>query len=517
MRLGGFALAASAALALGFGDMAHAEPLALEPGQFPLIGETDARFQSFNVEMAEIIGGRFWRPYAENAEDEAPPPAAAEQVGVDPNLYAERPPIDLANARLRTLASALGPFYMRVSGSWANTVYFQDDDAPPLQEAPEGFQNVLTRAQWRSVVEFAEAIDAKLVISFAINAPVRDAEGVWTPVQARPLMQYTHDIGGEVYAAELFNEPNFSARAGGPENYDGPAFARDIEAFRAFAADAAPNMLIVGPGDTTVPGIARGPTTRDFLAAEPRPHFDVFSYHFYPSISQRCAPPTSSVGITPERAMTEEWLARTDAAIQARLPLRDAYAPHAPIWLTEVAGAACGGAPHSATFVDTFRYLDQAGRLAKQGVSAIFHNTLSASEYGVIDEHSWTPRPNYWAALLWRRLMGTRVLDAGEARPGLHVYAHCQRDQSGGVSMLAINLGETEATLTTSGPADIYLLSATALESTELMLNGETLALRDDGALPELHPRHAPDGTVTLPPKTIAFVATPDAHNAQCI
>ena len=39
-------------------------------------------------------------------------------------------------------------------------------------------------------------------------APGRDAAGVWTPVQARPFMDYTRAIGGRIYAAELFNEPN---------------------------------------------------------------------------------------------------------------------------------------------------------------------------------------------------------------------------------------------------------------------------------------------------------------------
>jgi len=35
------------------------------------------------------------------------------------------------NARLRKLAAALGPAYVRVSGTWANSVFFQDTDAQP--------------------------------------------------------------------------------------------------------------------------------------------------------------------------------------------------------------------------------------------------------------------------------------------------------------------------------------------------------------------------------------------------
>ena len=64
-------------------------------------------------------------------------------------------------------------------------------------------------------------------------------------------------------------------------------------------------------------------------------------------------------------------------------------------------------------FLDTFRYLDQLGRLAKGGVQVVMHNTLAASDYGLLDERTLEPRPNYWGALLWRRLMGRAVLDAG--------------------------------------------------------------------------------------------------------
>ncbi len=33
------------------------------------------------------------------------------------------------------------------------------------------------------------------------------------------------------------------------------------------------------------------------------------------------------------------------------------------------------------------------------------HNTLATSEYSLIDQDTHMPKPNYWAALLWTRLM----------------------------------------------------------------------------------------------------------------
>jgi len=68
------------------------------------------------------------------------------------------------------------------------------------------------------------------------------------------------------------------------------------------------------------------------------------------------------------------------------------------------------------------------------------HNTLAASDYGLLDEKTLMPRPNYWGALLWRRLMGSIVLETGvPIQMGLHVYAHCQRGTPGGVSLLIVN------------------------------------------------------------------------------
>src|SRR5215471_1320132 len=121
----------------------------IHPATMPRVAEVDARFQSYNVEMVEVTGGRFWRPYATGEW-----PASPNQ-----DLYADRPPIDLANARLRKLASALSPAYVRVSGTWANSTFFADSSSPP-SEPPAGFASVLTRTRWSAVIDFARAANA---------------------------------------------------------------------------------------------------------------------------------------------------------------------------------------------------------------------------------------------------------------------------------------------------------------------------------------------------------------------
>lgn len=84
--------------------------------------------------------------------------------------------------------------------------------------------------------------------------------------------------------------------------------------------------------------------------------------------------------------------------------------------------------------------MNEHASLAQRGVKVIAHNTLAASNYGLLDENTFASRPNYWAALLWRKLMGSTVLKlTASSDPNVHLYAQCLRDRPGGVAVLAIN------------------------------------------------------------------------------
>lgn len=167
-------------VACAFPSYAQSPAISLEPGKMPALGQVDERYQSYNIEMLEVTGGRFWAPYKTQTSTPADT-AQPTPGGMPASLYRYRAPIDMSNAKLRKLAAALGPAYVRVSGTWANSTFFQDSDDPASAKPPTGFSSVLTRAQWRGVIDFSHAVDAKLVTSFAISPGVRDANGVWPP------------------------------------------------------------------------------------------------------------------------------------------------------------------------------------------------------------------------------------------------------------------------------------------------------------------------------------------------
>src|SRR3954469_20431996 len=189
-----------------------AQGVVLDPGKMPTVGKVDERFHSYNIEMVEVTGGRFWKPYSSQPTAANPPQsprqAGAPIAGLGADLFQYRPPIDLGNSRLRKLAGALGPAYVRVSGSWANSVYFHDSDGTAPANPPSGFGSVLTRKEWKGVVDFAHVSNAEIVSSFAISAGTRDASGQCTPDQARKILSYTKSVGGHIAAAEFMNEPN---------------------------------------------------------------------------------------------------------------------------------------------------------------------------------------------------------------------------------------------------------------------------------------------------------------------
>lgn len=481
---------------------ARAGEPSIAPAELKAIGAIDARFQSYNIEMVEVTGGLFWKAYPRTMR-------AFDQR----DRYSYRPPINLANARLRKLAGALSPAYLRVSGTWANTTFFADTDRAP-GKPPPGFDAVLSQGQWRGVLDFARAVDAEIVTSFAISTGSRDADGVWTPDQAQHLVDYTHSLGGHIAAAEIMNEPTLAATNGAPPGYDAKAYGRDFKIFREWIQRAAPETMIVGPGSAgDVPSPSGvGISTRDLLAAS-GPGIDRFSYHHYNTLSPRCGGHDD-----PKQALTEQWLARTDATLSIYQALRDGFEPGKPIWLTETADAACGGARWDRTFLDTFRYLDQLGRLAKAGVQVVMHNTLAASDYGLLDQGTFRPRPNYWAALLWHRLMGTIVLEANAVvAPDLYLYAHCHPGMRGVVSVLAINASRhTGRTMMLSDPAEQYTLHAARLQGAIVQLNGKTLTLSANDELPRLDPHATPAGAIRLAPATITFLVFPAAANPAC-
>lgn len=454
-----------------------------------VVATLDERYSSYNIEMVTVTGGEFWAPYGEHESK------------------ANRPPIDLASAKLRNLAKALGPAYVRVSGTWANEVFF-DPTGTAGETPPEGFNGVLTGDQWKGVGDFAKAVDGEITTSYPSTPGARDANGVWLPAEARKRMEFSKANQIPVVAAELFNESNLPI--GFPAGYDAADFIRDFGTFTALVDEVAPDMKIVGPSvanDINPNVLPASIKTKDMLEGMGS-DLDVFSYHFYPKSSKRCGGTGDvEVGLTPK------FLDAIEPISSFYSKLRDTYAPKAPIWVTETGQAQCGGDPWASGFVDVVRFADAMSHLATHDGNAVFHNTLVGSDYAYLAEGTFETRPNYWAAVLWHRLMGPKVLqtttktDSDEVR----VHAQCTPGRGAkGASYVVINTAPkaTHNVGVGGGKATIYQLTGPSLAGTEIDLNGMALEAADDGTLPEM-PGKSVNGPISLPPASVTYVVDP--------
>lgn len=491
----------------------------LNPGELKKLHTMDERLVSYNVEMTEVTGGTFWKAYTDaqvDGTEEFPVISDWRDMG---NLQQYYDPIDLYNPRLRKLAKELGTAWVRVSGTWANKTYY-DFDGHTGGQVPEGFQNLLTKEQWIGVLEFVKAIDGKLLVSLANCPGIHKADEPWPTEQAELLFGFSKEYGVPIAAAEFTNEPNMMAMSGLPAGYTAADHARDHDLFGAWLRENYPECLFVGPctvGDIPLKmggqdnaggGIASAlqMVATEELLGDQQVKMDVFSYHYYNGVSERGA---AMGGHWPvDKCLAEEYLAMAATCAKLYVPRRDKYVPGGQMWVTESGDAGCGGNTWAPTYLDVPRTLNELGEFSTVTDGVIFHNTLASSAYGYLEHGTFEPRPNYFAALLWNRLMGEQVYATGEEiREGAHVYAHSRKDGKDGVVYLVINNSLTDVT-TVELPADaqMYQLSGDGkLRSRVMLLNGKPLVLGEEDELPALEGVCQPAGLVELAPGTCTF------------
>ena len=264
---------------------------------------------------------------------------------------------------------------------------------------------------------------------------------------------------------------------------------------------------------------------------------DVVSYHQY----------LLGAGVDPQvgrKALDPAWLDRQKAhATTVADVVRDATVePRPELWMSEAGGAYNSGAAGvTDAFHSSFWFLDGLGVLAQRGHHTFCRQTLAGGSYGLLNTSTLAPNPDLYALLLWRRLMGDRVLGARAATTGgtelshLRAYAHCSRThagtshaaggvEQGDVTLLLINLHASKSyhvKLRTPQPlssVDVYVVSSDALSSQAVALNGEWLLTGPDGSLPPLTPRRATSRgeRLVVAPHTYSLFVLRGAGAAAC-
>ncbi len=389
---------------------------------------------------------------------------------------------------------------------------------------------MLGSKEWDAANRFAAANGLRVIIGVNGGPGPRNPDFTWNPDNARALLGRAAAIGLPPAVVSFGNEPNITVYgSSNPASYSAADYARDVRAFLAVKAEVARRSTFIGPGSFFTTGAERaianaqlGPDTSAIMPLTGR-LYDAVSYHHYPAFGNTAVcsglqprPPTDP--------LAAEFLDRVKGSLAYMRGLRDANAPRRPLWVDEFGNTACGGVVgYSNTLAASFYYLNALGTMARGGVHVATRWTIAGTQpYALLDDATLTPRPDYWAALLWKRLMGTTVLDPAvtNAPAGLRLYSSCTPGVRGGVTTLALNTDHAApAAIHLRGPgargASIHAVTGD-LAGDRVALNGRPLEVTAAGELPSLSPTPVAHGDVTVAPASYAFITQPRAGAWAC-
>ncbi len=391
-----------------------------------VVRTVDPRFLSFTIDTSLVIGGRWW----------------GDSKGLREGLSKDTvPPLDLQSPLLARRAGALAPALLRVGGTEADRLHYGFDRGAPRSTGDGPF--VLRKTLWKNLCALAQDNGLDLLFTLAAGPETRNAWGDWDPRDAIRLMDYTHRKGLRVVAWELGNEVNaYPFLYGWGRRVSGVTYAQEFAKFAALVRQHHPGALAVGPSSAVwpwigephplIPALCRSPSAADL---------GVLSFHYYPQQSSR--------GRIAVRRAQEKTLLKArvlDGAsrwIRRALKHRDAgLGRHARLWITETGHALYGGQPGlSGTWLSVPWWLDQLCLMAHDGVDVVFRQSLVGGDYGLLDETTFEPLPDYHVSFLWKKLLGTRVYARPRVKGSRRVRAWQMGGTDGGRWLVLINLG----------------------------------------------------------------------------
>ncbi|XP_078668077.1 heparanase-like isoform X1 [Branchiostoma floridae x Branchiostoma belcheri] len=479
----------------------------------------------------------------------------------------------LRSQRFQTLAAGLAPAFLRLGGTAEDFLIFEptEEDIAKLASGPEldlcalnkndstykweglgiganetegkVFKNfTMSEVEWDHLNSFTRCVGYDFI--FGLNVLLRSGAR-WDSSNAQLLLNYTAARGFKVNW-ELGNEPNHFQKMSN-RTINATTLGRDFRQLRSLlsSSPALKNSILAGP-DTTRPKNKTLRFLKRFLQVAASV-LDAVTWHQYyidgsTAVLDNFTDPTLL-----------DMLGRQITAVNRVV---NTTAPGLPVWLGETSSAWGGGAPGlSDSFVSGFMWLDKLGLAARLSLDVVMRQSLFEANYALISK-DLDPLPDYWLSLLYKQLVGSRVLNVKvtdesevEARNSseqqrtewemdrksarIRVYAHCtnpnspQQYQNGSVTLYVLNLHQDHRASVRLGgnlafkKVDKYLMTPhgeEGLTSRHVELNGRKLVMVDDRTLPTLSPQKLPSNTTLLmPPLTFGFFVIPDAQAAACM
>ncbi len=444
----------------------------------------EEHFLSVAIDWALILGERWWEGSGRSYRGFGSVPAA---------------PIDLSHPTLRRATAALGPTTVRLGGSESDRMSF----GVGTRRCP----SVLTPERWREVAAFARATGTSLFVTIGAGRCNRSRSGHWNPASFEQFAETVAAMYDPVTIWELGNEVNGFPFIFGPRTRVTAAqYAADYRIFKAIARKHTPNARCAGPAAAVWPVLGEPGPIMSAVSRRLGSDLDILSWHYYPFQSRRGRIATRRW----KSSVRRQTIARGSARYRAHRVRRYARrSGAAAVWLSETGHALFGGEPgRSDRYMASLWWLDHLGAMAQEGTAGVVRQALIGGDYGLLSSDGFTPRPDFWLSILWKRTMGRTVYRLTYFDPLLRVYCHSRADGRPGRTWVLINTDTAvAAAIRLPAQANGWIITGDAADTTA-RINGRLLGPDDepDGdAIPPLC--NLPD-RLTLQPLAIAFVLT---------
>ncbi|XP_009305812.2 inactive heparanase-2 isoform X1 [Danio rerio] len=388
----------------------------------------------------------------------------------------------------------------------------------------------LTARSLDKLYNFADCAGLHLI--FGLNALHRNPDNSWNATSALSLLKYS---AGKKYniSWELGNEPN-SYRIMAARSVNSSRLAQDYTLLKTLLQ----SVRFYSRANLYGPNIGRPRKNAilllDGFMKNGGSVVDAVTWqHYY--IDRRVT--------KVEDFMKTRLLDTLSEQITKVLKIVQTHAPEKHVWLGGVGPAWAGGTNNlSDTFAAGFLWLNTLGIAAAHGIDVVLRHSFFDYGYNHLVDQNFNPLPDYWVSLLFKHLVGPRVLAVHVAglqrkpRPGrvirdkLRIYAHCTSFHNhdyvrGSVTIYIINLHRSRKKIKLAGTlrnktVHQYLLQpfgTEGLQSTSVQLNGEPLRMVDNETFPELKPRTLRAGrTIAMPPVSIGFYVIKNINAYAC-
>ena len=358
--------------------------------------------------------------------------------------------------------------------------------------------------------------DTGLKLIYDLNGFFRQSDGAWDATNAIDIVRHVEDEGYDI-VWELGNEPNRYESFGKERILSSFQVAQDTIRLRSLLMRSKHyGSVVIGPGISR-PGVSNSESFLRKFLHDAAWAIDAVTWHQY--YTGRTA--TINDILDPQTLNVFKYQVMKINKIVAQSQTGK------PVWLGETGSSWGGGILGvSNVFAASFMFLDKLGLAAFFCNQVVIRQSLIGGNYALLDD-DFTPRPDYWAALIHKKLAGRKVLEVSGGDERLRVYAHCTNSRAGyprgALTLVALNLWKkTTAKIELKGNVgkqdiDQYLVTPSngKLSSKSVDLNGEELHILSGMYIPKLHPVHAKK-PLTLPPRSYAFYVIPLANSRRC-